>query len=117
MMGRWWSRVGYAFNGIISTIKSEPNMRFHIAAAAVIMTLAAFFGFQRWEWVVLLLTISLVISLELLNTAVENAVNLATQSIHPLAKLAKDAAAGAVLASVIFAVMIGIILFYPYIFG
>jgi undecaprenol kinase len=115
-MKRWGRGVGFAFEGIISAIKTEPNLRFHIVAAVVILTLAAFFGFQRWEWIVLLLTISLVVVLELVNTAVEKTVDLVTDSIHPLAKLAKDISAGAVLISVIFAIVVGILLFYPYIY-
>jgi undecaprenol kinase len=114
-MKRWWRGVGYALNGILYAIRSEPNLRFHFLAAVVVLTLAAFFGFRRWEWSVLLLTCALVISLELVNTAIERAVDLTTERVHPLAKLAKDIAAGAVLTSSLFSLAVGWILFYPYI--
>jgi undecaprenol kinase len=114
-MKRWWRGVGYALQGIASAFQSEPNLRFHGIAAMVVLTLAAFFGFKRWEWLILLLTIALVIVLELINTAIEKAVDLSTSEIHPLAKKAKDIAAGAVLVAALFAIIVGIMLFYPYI--
>jgi undecaprenol kinase len=114
-MKRWWWGVKYAFQGIRASYGAEPHLRFHFLAAMVVVTVAAYFQFSRMEWITLLITISFVLSMELLNTAVERAVDVASPDIHPLAKLAKDAAAGAVLVASIFAVIIGVLLFYPYI--
>ena len=65
------------------------------------------------EWCILLLCMALVTSLELMNTALEEAVNLASPGIHPLAKVSKDVAAGSVLLSAIFSAIIGLIIFVP----
>ncbi|GIP20529.1 hypothetical protein J22TS3_08040 [Paenibacillus sp. J22TS3] len=73
---------------------------------------AAFFHLSAVKWAILLLTIAVVIAAELINTAVESVVDLTSPEQHPLAKAAKDTAAGAVLVCAIFAVIIGIVLFY-----
>ena len=89
-------------------------MRFHLAAAVVAFAAGSIVGLSRWEWIVLLLTIGAVITLELVNTAIERAVDLVTSDFHPLAKAAKDIAAAAVLVAAGLAVIIGVLLFWPY---
>jgi len=105
---------GYALSGINRVIKEERNIKIHLCAAIIVIALAFYFHFSRNDWLVLLLIISIVISLELVNSAVEAVVDLASPEIHPLAKKAKDVAAGSVLVAAIFSVVIGFLLFFPY---
>ncbi len=101
----------YAIEGIISAIRSEKHLRFHIVIANLICVFAKCYGISRTEWAVLLLCIFLVISAELFNTAIEKAVDTATSEIKPVAKISKDASAGAVLALCIGAVLVGVCIF------
>lgn len=101
----------YALSGILSAIKTERNLRFHIVIANLIAVFAYFYGISKAEWAVLVLTAFLVIAAELLNTAIEAAVDVATSEIKPMAKIAKDAAAGAVLVLAIAAILVGVCLF------
>ncbi|WP_334071947.1 MULTISPECIES: diacylglycerol kinase family protein [Paenibacillus] len=101
-----------AWEGIAASLKTERNLRFHTAAAVVVMLAALYFRLPARDVAVLLLVIALVITAELINTAIEAAVDLAAPEWHRLAKMAKDAAAGAVLVAAAFAVFIGILLFY-----
>lgn len=103
---------GFAWTGIASTFRTEQNLRIHCIISIAALTAAAVLEFSVWRYCVLLTVIASVISLELMNTAVENAVDLVTEEVHPLAEKAKDAAAGAVLVFSIFAVIIGILLFF-----
>ncbi|GGI11094.1 diacylglycerol kinase family protein [Gottfriedia solisilvae] len=105
---------GYAINGIIRVIKEERNIKIHLCATLIVIALASYFHFSRNDWMVLLIIITIVISLELVNSAVEAVVDLASPEIHPLAKKAKDVAAGAVLVAAIVSVIIGFLLFLPY---
>lgn len=115
MFRKWWTSIKYAWQGIRFTLRFERNMRIHLMAVMVVIALAAFFGFSLFEWVILILTIGFVVCLELVNTAIEQAVNLASLEQNAYAKNAKDAAAGAVLMSAILSVIVGILLFYPHI--
>ncbi|WP_410767993.1 diacylglycerol kinase family protein [Fontibacillus sp. BL9] len=108
----WSTTFRNAWNGIWNSLKSERNMRIHVAAAVIVTLAAFFFRLPLRDIALLLLVISLVITAELLNTAIEAAVDLVTPEWHRLAKVAKDAAAGAVLIAAAFAVLIGILLFY-----
>jgi len=101
----------HAFEGILGALKKEPHLRFHIMIAVLISIFAKFYGISCTEWAVLILTAVSVISAEIFNTALEKAVDTATSEVKPSAKLAKDAAAGAVLALAIAAVFVGICLF------
>lgn len=101
----------YAISGILSSIKSERNLRFHIVIANLICVFAYFYGISRTQWAVLILTAFSVISAELFNTSTENAVDTATSEIKESAKRAKDASAGAVLVIAIAAILVGVCLF------
>lgn len=101
----------HAVEGIFGAIRREGHLRFHIMIAALISIFAHFYGISRIEWAILIVAISLVIGAELINTAIEQSVNTATTEIKPSAKLAKDAAAGAVLVFAVIAVLVGICLF------
>lgn len=102
----------YALRGIAACIKSERNMRIHIVVAVYMVVFAFFFDMTPERWALLLLTIGSVMSAELVNTAVEKISDTVTMEYHPLIKLAKDVAAGAVLIVAIFAAAIGVFLFW-----
>lgn len=101
----------YATEGFLHVIKTERNMRIHITVACIVLFLAYFLSVSKIEWIVLLLCIGVVISLESINTAIERAIDLCTVEIKPLAKQAKDTAAAAVFVFAIISVIIGLIIF------
>ena len=107
----------YAFKGIGYVIQHERNFRIHLSCIIYmfsILTLTDWFKLTRTDYAVLLVVSALVLSLEIVNTAVENSVNLASKEFTEYGRIAKDAAAGAVLIAAIFAVLTGIaILFQP----
>jgi diacylglycerol kinase len=104
----------YAFAGLFYVARSQRNFRIHMAAALVAAALALALGFAPVEWAVLATIITLVMTLEMVNTVVEAAVDLASPEYHVLAKIAKDVAAGAVLLTAIGAVVVGLFLFVPH---
>jgi len=108
----FWHSFRYAAQGIASAFKSELNMKVHSVLAVAVLAAAALFRLPVSSWMFLLLAITLVLTAELLNTAIEAAVDLISPEIHPLAKAAKDTAAGAVLLTAVFAVITGIYVFY-----
>lgn len=104
----------YAFDGIISAIQLEPNIKIHLAVALVVITFGFLFNISRIEWLLIITSIGLVFALELTNTAIETVVNSFTKDSHPGAKLAKDISAGAVLVVTITSVIVGLIIFLPH---
>ena len=104
---------GYAFQGIFTCIKKERNMKIHVAAAILVVILGSILKLSVTEWCICLVLFGMVMSLELVNTAVEAVVDLVTKERHPLAKIAKDTAAGAVLIAAIMAAITGCIIFIP----
>ncbi len=104
---------GYAFAGIFNTIRTERNIKIHLLAAALVTLFGVLLRISVTEWFICLLLFALVISLELVNTSVEACVDLVTLEKQPLAKKAKDAAAGAVLFAAIIAAIIGCVIFLP----
>ena len=103
----------YAIVGVVAAVKGERNMRIHLVAAVAAVSLGAWLGLSACEWAAVVVCCALVMSLECLNTAVEAAVDLASPEIHPLAKKAKDCAAGAVLIAAIGSAAVGCIIFAP----
>ena len=103
----------YAFEGIFAGIKKERNMKIHCIAAILVIISGIIFKISAIEWCVCFLLFGLIMALELVNTSVEAVVDLVTNDYHPLAKLAKDTAAGAVLIAAIMSVIIGCIIFIP----
>lgn len=103
----------YAIAGVVAAVKGERNMRIHLVAAFAAVSLGAWLGLSACEWAAVVVCCALVMSLECLNTAVEAAVDLASPEIHPLAKKAKDCAAGAVLIAAIGSSVVGCIVFAP----
>ena len=106
---------GYAFEGIWTGICKERNMKIHCLAIIAVTCAGTLFHITPAEWCICLLLFGLVASLELVNTAVEAVVDQATEEKKPLAKIAKDTAAGAVLFSAIISVIIGLVIFLPYV--
>lgn len=104
----------WAFAGLWYLFTTQRNARIHLLAGACALALAAVLGLERWEWLALVLTITLVLAAEGINTAVEATVDVATSRYHPLARLAKDVAAGSVLLCAIAAVIVGCLLFLPH---
>ena len=107
---------GYAFEGLFAVIKKERNMKIHCTAAILVVLFGLFLKISKTEWIICFLLFGLIMGLECVNTAVEAVVDLATEEIHPKAKLAKDAAAGAVLIAAIFAALVGMMIFLPKLF-
>jgi diacylglycerol kinase (ATP) len=101
----------WAFEGIIHVLRTQRNMRIHFLAAIVVLILAIVVGVQEFELLALLIAISFVLIAEMLNSAIEGAIDVATTSFDPMAKLAKDVAAGAVLIATVNAVAVGYIVF------
>ena len=107
----------YAFEGIGEAWKTEQNLKIHFVIMALVIIAGFMFKISAMEWIVCLLLFAIVISLELINTAIETTVDIAMPEINEKAKYAKDIAAGAVLFSAIISVIIGLIIFVPKIFG
>ena len=105
--------LSYGFNGILYTLKHERNMVIHFLVMILVIIAGIVFKITFVEWGVCFVLFALVLSLELMNTAIENVVDLVTEEKRAKAKVAKDAAAGAVLVAAIFAVIIGISIFLP----
>jgi diacylglycerol kinase (ATP) len=97
----------YAFEGVIWVLRTQRNMRIHFAIATIVLVLAFALDVTKLELIALLLAIAFVLIAEMVNTAVEAAVDIATTSFDPLAKLAKDISAGAVLIAAVNAVLVG----------
>ena len=101
----------FAFEGIIHVLRTQRNMRIHFAVAVLVLIAALVSGVDKLELIALLLAIAFVLIAEMLNTAVEAAIDVATTSFDPMAKLAKDIAAGAVLIATAVAVAVGYLVF------
>jgi diacylglycerol kinase len=99
--------------GIAEAIRRERHMRFHVAASAAVIVVAVLLQLEATDWLWLLAAIAGVWMSELVNTAIERVVDLASPSAHPLAKDAKDIAAGAVLVASLFAAAVGFLVLGP----
>jgi len=106
-----WS-FNYAIEGIVYALRTQRNMRLHILAATVALVAAVVFHITRFELIAVLLTISLVLAAELANTAIEAAVDVTVEHYDPLAKIAKDVAAGGVLIASLNALAVGYLVFF-----
>lgn len=102
----------YAINGIVNSVRTQRNMRIHMIAALCVLIACFFFDVSRNEFLILAITISVVIAAELFNTAIEATIDMTTNYYHPLAKIAKNAAAGAVLVTAINALIVGYVIFW-----
>ncbi len=104
---------GHAFAGWWYLLKTTPNARIHLAVASGALVAGLWLGIGATEWAILWAAIGLVFTAEFINSAIEAIVDLASPEIHPLAKAAKDVAAGGVLFAACAAVMVGVFIFGP----
>jgi diacylglycerol kinase len=103
----------FAFQGIGYALRTQRNARVHVAVAGLVIAAGIYYRIAAVEWAILALTIGTVFSAEMINTVAELAVDLLTQHYHPMAKIAKDVGAGAVLVAAIAAVGVGVAIFGP----
>ena len=101
-----------AITGIIDTVRTERNMKIHLIAALGVLIVSFFFDISKFEFLILVVTITMVIAAEMINTAIEATIDMTTNYYHPLAKIAKNAAAGAVLIAAVSAVLVGYVIFW-----
>jgi undecaprenol kinase len=111
------SSFGFGFQGIAAAASRERNVQIHIAISVVVIIAGIVCSISKFEWIAVLMAIGGMIALEMVNTAIERTVDMFTQEYHPLAKQAKDIAAGAVLFYAIICVIIGLIVFIPRIYS
>lgn len=104
----------FAINGIRTAIMAERNMRIHLVSSVIVICCSIFFSISTIEWLIVLLVIGGIFALELVNSAIERVVDLVTEEYLSLAKQAKDLAAGAVFIYAIVSIVIGIVIFLPY---
>lgn len=109
---RFFKSFKYAFKGVTSSILYERNMRIHMCAAFYVLIFMQFYDLSASEKAIIFLTIGSVISLEIINTAIEAVVDLCSPDYHPLAKKAKDLSAGAVLISAVISVLVAFEFFW-----
>ncbi len=103
----------YAFEGLKTALKQEPNFRVHIIMATLALILGVVLKLSTIEWLILSFTIFYVITLELLNTVMEAFVNLVSPEYQHFAKVAKDVSASCVLLAAFLSVIVGLVLFLP----
>ncbi len=103
----------YAFQGIITSFKTERNMKIHVFIMILVIIAGIVLKVSSLDWIILVTMFALVISAELFNTAIETVVDMITKEKNEKAKIAKDVAAGAVLVLAIGSVIVGLIIFIP----
>lgn len=107
----------YAFRGLKYVLKNERNFRIELVFAFLILVFSVILKIEKWELVVIMFLITLVLIMELTNTIVERVVDILEPRMHPFAKLIKDIMAAIVLISAATSVVIGLIIFLPYLFN
>ncbi len=100
-----------AIEGVLYALKTQRNMKVHFLLGLLVLVFGSILDVNRLELLVLLITVGLVISAEMINTAIEEVVNLVTREYHPLAKIAKNVAAGAVLVTSLISVCVAYVIF------
>ena len=109
-----WESFNCAIEGFVYVSKTQKNMRIHFVAAGIILLTGFFLGLAGIELTILCCTIAFVLIAEMFNTAVEMVINLITDTYHPIARIAKDIGAGAVLIASINALIVGYVLFFKH---
>jgi diacylglycerol kinase len=103
----------YAWAGIQSCFKSEPNFRIHLVAAIAAVIFSLLFSISATEWIVVGFCIAFVLTMEMMNTAIEKLCDVVHKEQHPVIKKVKDIAAGTVLLSAVFSLITAAIIFLP----
>src|SRR5436853_3875624 len=114
---RFIAGFGHAFNGLRYALRTQRNMRVHVIIALVVTIASILLHLSPIEFALIFIAITGVLIAEMFNTVMELCVDLASPQYHPLAKIAKDVAAGAVLVSAIFAVIIAFFIFGPHLWA
>ena len=114
---KFFNSFTYPIKGLRYAYRNEQNLAVDVGIALIVVIAGFIFKVSVTEWALLALTIGLVISWELINTAIEAVVDLVTEEYHPLAKVAKDTSAAAVFIFAIVAIVVGIIIFGPKLFA
>lgn len=109
----WMQRVNLAIEGVIYSVRTQRHMRYHFYAALAALVLSLLLNVTRTEFILLCMAIVLVLVTEMLNTAIEVTVDMISEDYHPLAKIAKDIAAGVVLVASLGALTLGYLILYP----
>jgi len=112
----WVESVNCAIEGIIWAVSSQKHLRYHCFSSVIVLLLALFLGLSALDFILLTFAVTLVLFTELMNTAIEVVVDLVSPQFHPLARRAKDVAAGSVLVASIGAFVIGFFIFSRYLF-
>ena len=107
---------GHAFRGIASFIRNEHHAKIHVIATIVVIAAGCWYKITKTEWLFVVLSVAGVISIEMVNTAIEKTMDHLSPDLHPSVKFIKDVAAGAVLVAAIAAAIIGAVIFLLYIF-
>lgn len=108
-----WRSFKYAFEGLWYVVRTQRNAKIHLIVALAVVLLGLALKLPPLQWAVVALTIGLVLAAEMLNTVIESLVDLISPHHHPLAKIAKDAAAGAVFILAVMAVIVGLLVLGP----
>ena len=103
----------FAIDGLIYVLRTQRNMRIHFAVAALVLMLSLVVGVSGTQFILLIFAIAMVLTSELINTAIESVIDVTTTTFDPMAKVAKDVAASVVLVSALGATIIGYLIFYP----
>jgi diacylglycerol kinase len=114
---RFIKSFGYSVEGLKYAYKFEQSMMIHVIATICVLGANILFQVTGIEWLITLLAIGMVLSAELINTAIEAVVDLVTLEIHPLAKIAKDCGSAATFVLAVMAAAIGCVIYIPYILG
>ena len=112
-MKRFFNSLGFAFSGIIQSWKIGQNFKIQVGCGLVSLVLCVLLNVQGWEWIVVLILIGGVLSLETINSSIEKLCDLISMDIDPRIKTIKDLSAGAVLIFSVFALVIGCLIFIP----
>lgn len=113
-MKRFIAGFAFAGKGIASAFRGQLNLKVQAAIAIMVVPLGLVFRLTTWEWCCLLLSVGLVLSMEIVNTAIERLVDMVSREHHPVAGQVKDIAAGAVLVASIIAATVGLLIFVPH---
>ncbi len=111
--GNFWISLKHAAEGLLYAVHTQRNFRIHLVATILVIAVGFWLRLALVPWAILTLTIGLVLVTEMVNTAAEALVDLASPDYHPLAKLVKDVAAGAVLVTAMVAIVIGLLVLGP----